>query len=257
HPLAELAPRDIVARGVFAEISAGRGAFLDARQALGARFGDRFPTVHASCMAAGIDPATQAIPIAPAAHYHMGGIAVDHRGRSSIDGLWAGGEVSSTGAHGANRLASNSLLEAVVYAARIADDIAGRTSPSPARLADAATPRGGAPDAAAVKRLRMLMSAHVGVIRDGYGLADAVRSFAALEREATSIAVRNMATAALLVAASAWNRRESRGAHFRSDHAADVPALAQRTMTTLAAVREVADSLSERPTPRTAQPMIA
>src|SRR3954467_1522077 len=185
HPLAELAPRDIVARGVFAEISAGRGAFLDARQALGARFADRFPTVHASCIAAGIDPASQAIPIAPAAHYHMGGIAVDHRGRSSIDGLWAGGEVSSTGAHGANRLASNSLLEAVVYAARIADDIAGRTIPSPARVPDAVvTQRGGTPDFAAVTRLRAAMTSRVGVIRDGDGLGDAVRSFAALEREA-------------------------------------------------------------------------
>src|SRR5204863_357225 len=94
------------------------------------------------------------------AHYHMGGIAVDDRGRSSIDGLWAGGEASSTGAHGANRLASNSLLEAVVYAARIADDIAGREMPSPARPPDAlVTPRGGAPDAAAVKRLRTMISA--------------------------------------------------------------------------------------------------
>ena len=86
HPLAELAPRDIVARGVFAEIAAGRGAFLDARQALGARFAEKFPTVHASCISAGIDPATQPIPIAPAAHYHMGGIAVDERGRTSLDG---------------------------------------------------------------------------------------------------------------------------------------------------------------------------
>jgi L-aspartate oxidase len=258
HPLAELAPRDIVARGVFAEIATGRGAFLDARDALGTRFADRFPTVHASCIAAGIDPATQAIPIAPAAHYHMGGIAVDEHGRSSIDGLWAGGEVSSTGAHGANRLASNSLLEAVVYAARIADDIAGRAIPSPARLSDAvATPRGGAPDAATIKRLRTMMSAHAGVIRGGDGLAEAVRSFAALEREATSVAVRNVTTAALLVAASAWIRRESRGAHFRSDHPIDVPTLAQRTMTTLAAAREVADGLIERPTPRIAQSMIA
>jgi L-aspartate oxidase len=258
HPLAELAPRDIVARGVFNEIAAGRGAFLDARDALGARFAERFPTVHASCIAAGIDPATQAIPIAPAAHYHMGGIAVDERGRSSIDGLWAGGEVSSTGAHGANRLASNSLLEAVVYAARIADDIAGRGIPPPARLPEALVmPRSGAPDAEAVKQLRTMMSAHVGVIRDGDGLAEAVRSFAALERQATSIAVRNMAAAALLVAASAWNRRESRGAHFRSDHSADVPTLAQRTMTTLTVAREIADGLTERPTPRTAQPMIA
>lgn len=258
HPLAELAPRDIVARGVFAEIAAGRGAFLDARQALGARFADKFPTVHASCIAAGIDPATQAIPIAPAAHYYMGGIAVDDRGRSSIDGLWAGGEVSCTGAHGANRLASNSLLEAVVYAARIADDIAGRAIPSPAGLPVAlVTPRGSASAAPVVTRLRAMMSAHVGVIREGDGLAEAVHHFAALEREATSIALRNVAISALLVAASAWSRRESRGAHFRSDHPEDVPALAQRTMTTLAAVREVAESLSERPLSRTAQPMIA
>ncbi|MHC2621577.1 L-aspartate oxidase [Bradyrhizobium huanghuaihaiense] len=258
HPLAELAPRDIVARGVFAEIAAGRGAFLDAREALGARFADKFPTVYASCIAAGIDPARQAIPIAPAAHYHMGGIAVDARGRSSIDGLWAGGEVSSTGAHGANRLASNSLLEAVVYAARIADDIAGRTVPSPARLPDAVvTPRGGAPDAADIRRLRAMMSAHVGVIRDGDGLAAAMRHFATLEREAGNIALRNMAISALLVAAAAWMRRESRGAHFRADHPADNPALAQRTMTTLAAAREVAESLSERPLPRIAQPLIA
>src|SRR5215470_7657728 len=132
HPLAELAPRDIVARGVFAEIAAGRGAFLDAREALGARFAEKFPTVYASCIAAGIDPATQPIPIAPAEHYHMGGIAVDERGRTSIDGLWAGGEVSCTGAHGANRLASNSLLEAVVFAARIAEDIDGRPFPAQA-----------------------------------------------------------------------------------------------------------------------------
>src|SRR6202790_2985544 len=133
HRLAELAPRDIVARGVFAEIAAGHGAFLDAREALGAHFAEKFPTVYASCMAAGIDPAKQPIPVAPAAHYHMGGISGDARGRTSLTGLWAGGEVSSTGAHGANRLASNSLLEAVVYAARIAEDIGGSPIAAPAR----------------------------------------------------------------------------------------------------------------------------
>src|SRR5712675_1526738 len=134
HPLAELAPRDIVARGVFAEIAAGHGVLLDATRALGAHFAEKFPTVYASCMSAGIDPAKQLIPVAPAAHYHMGGIAVDAHGRTSLRGLWAGGEVSSTGAHGANRLATNSLLEAVVYAARIADDIAGREIAAPARI---------------------------------------------------------------------------------------------------------------------------
>lgn len=258
HPLAELAPRDIVARGVFAEIAAGRGAFLDARQALGARFVEKFPTVHASCIAAGLDPAEQPIPIAPAAHYHMGGIAVDARGRSSIDGLWAGGEVSSTGAHGANRLASNSLLEAVVYAARIAEDIAGRAGPPPARSPDAlVTSPTGTLEAAAVKRLRATMSAHVGVIRDRDGLAEAVRHFALLERNAENNVLRNMATSALLAATAAWTRRESRGAHFRSDHPQEAPGPARRTMTTLAAAREVAESLNQRPRPRISQSLTA
>jgi len=258
HPLAELAPRDIVARGVFAEIAAGRGAFLDARAALGTCFAEKFPTVHASCLAAGIDPAKQPIPVAPAAHYHMGGIAVDAQGRSSIEGLWAGGEVSSTGAHGANRLASNSLLEAVVYAARIAEDIAGRAISAPTRLlVESPAPRDTALPALSEKTLRAMMTSHVGVIRDGDRLAEAVRAFAKLEREAGSLALRNMATSALLVAASAWTRRESRGAHYRSDHATETTALAHRTMTMLAKAGDVAEMLIDRAPARAAQPMMA
>jgi L-aspartate oxidase len=257
HPLVELAPRDIVARGVFAEIAAGRGAFLDAREALGPRFAEKFPTVYASCLAAGIDPATQPIPVAPAAHYHMGGIAVDAHGRTSLKGLWAGGEVSSTGAHGANRLASNSLLEAVVYAARIAEDIAGRQIEAPVNLPPLlVVPRNCALPALAEKNLRAMMTSHVGVIRDGESLEDAVRAFAAIERETGNIALRNMATTALLVAASAWSRRESRGAHYRSDYPNEVAASAHRTMTTLAQAREIAEKLGVHE-PRTAQPMIA
>ncbi len=257
HPLAELAPRDIVARGVFAEIAAGHGAFLDAREALGAHFAEKFPTVHASCMAAGIDPMRQPIPVAPAAHYHMGGISVDAHGRTSLKGLWAGGEVSSTGAHGANRLASNSLLEAVVYAARIAEDIEGHATAAAARLAAAAMQRNCAMSAQSEASLRAIMTSHVGVIRHGDRLAEAVRSFAAIERDTGNIALRNMATAALLVATSAWARRESRGAHHRSDDPAENPALAHRTMTTLVAAREIAASLSERASARSPQPMIA
>jgi len=246
HPLAELAPRDIVARGVFAEIAAGRGAFLDATKALGARFEEKFPTVYASCMSAGIDPATQPIPIAPAEHYHMGGIAVDACGRTSLRGLWAGGEVSSTGAHGANRLASNSLLEAVVYAARIAEDIDGHTIASPARRpAIVIAGRNALMPRLVVSSLRNMMTSHVGVVRDGAHLAKAIRLFADIERNSGSMGLRNMATTALLVAASAWSRRESRGAHCRSDYPADVPALARRTMTTLSAAREVAASLAD------------
>jgi L-aspartate oxidase len=257
HPLAELAPRDIVARGVFAEIAAGRGAFLDARAALGARFAEKFPTVYASCLAAGIDPAIQPIPVAPAAHYHMGGIAVDAHGRTSLKGLWAGGEVSSTGAHGANRLASNSLLEAVVYAARIAEDIAGQQIELPSNLPPVlVVPRNCALPVLAEKNLRAMMTSHVGVIRDGESLADAVRAFAAIERDTGNIALRNMATTALLVAASAWSRRESRGAHYRTDYPNQVTASAHRTMTTLAEAREIAEKLGTHE-PRAAQPMIA
>src|SRR6266571_6795046 len=184
HRLAELAPRDIVARGVFAEIAAGRGVFLDATTALGAHFAEKFPTVHASCLSAGIDPVRQPIPVAPAAHYHMGGIAVDMHGRTSLKGLWAGGEVSSTGAHGANRLASNSLLEAVVYAARIAEDIGGSPIAAPARLpATSMNQQDCAMPALEEKSLRAMMTSHVGVIREGDGLAEAVRAFAAIERD--------------------------------------------------------------------------
>jgi L-aspartate oxidase len=258
HKLAELAPRDIVARGVFAEITAGRGAFLDARVSLGRHFAEKFPTVHATCMAAGIDPATQPIPIAPAAHYHMGGIAVDAHGRTSLRGLWAGGEVSCTGAHGANRLASNSLLEAVVYAARIAEDIDGHHFAPRDRSTQAiTTPRNSAMPPLDEPRLRAMMSSHAGVIRDGNRLAEAVRTFARLERDTGNIALRNMATSALLVAASAWTRRESRGAHTRTDHPAEHPDLAHRTRTTLAAARDVAAALTEQPIPRSTQPIIA
>ena len=257
HPLSELAPRDIVARGVFAEITAGRGAFLDARQALGQRFAEKFPTVYASCLAGGIDPAKQPIPVAPAAHYHMGGIAVDARGRSSIDRLWAGGEVSSTGAHGANRLASNSLLEAVVFAARIAEDIAGSWISLPERLpVEQPVPRNCALPARSAQNLRTMMSSHVGVIRDEKHLAAAVRAFAALERDTGNIALRNMATTALLVAASAFGRHESRGAHHRSDYPAERKAFARRTMTTLDEARKIAEELDETRA-NTAQPMTA
>jgi L-aspartate oxidase len=250
-PLAELAPRDIVARGVFAEIAAGRGAYLDATRALGENFAKKFPTVYASCMEAGIDPAKQPIPIAPAAHYHMGGIAVDRHGRTSLRGLWAGGEVSSTGAHGANRLASNSLLEAVVFAARIAEDIDGNIFAAPARLRTGEGPRNDAMSPRADADLRAMMSSHVGVVRNGDQLMEAVQAFADLEQSTGNIALRNMATTALIVAASAWSRRESRGAHFRSDYPAEDPAQRKRTMTTLNEARKIAAQMHDAvPSPR-------
>jgi L-aspartate oxidase len=241
HSDAELAPRDVVARGVFAELAAGRGAFLDARAAIGPAFAQRFPSVYASCSAAGIDPARDLIPVAPAEHYHMGGIAVDERGRSSLAGLWAIGECASTGVHGANRLASNSLLEAVVFAARAAHDIAS----VPAGHVRAPSLEAVAPPPALPAReraLRNLMTRDVGVQRDAHGLARALGEIMHLEHEAPSPALRNLATAALLITAAAFARRESRGAQFRRDFPTTDPAQAQRTMLTLADARAIAQS---------------
>ena len=245
HPDAELAPRDIVARGVFGELQAGRGAFLDARDAIGASFAQRFPGVSASCRSAGIDPARDLIPVAPAAHYHMGGVATDATGRTSLDGLWAAGEVASTGAHGANRLASNSLLEAVVYAARVAEDIAGLSpiTRKPARAAEIcrASARAAAPVRAGQRTLRQLMTSHVGVIRDREGLRYALTEIACMERGWSSAPqLRNMATAALLIIAAALRREESRGGHYRSDFPKSDPAQAKRTFLTLDDARAIA-----------------
>jgi len=240
HPDAELAPRDVVARGVFAEIAAGRGAFLDGRGV--AKFAERFPTVYTAATGANVDPLKRPMPIAPAAHYHMGGVLTDANGRASIDGLWAAGEVASTGAHGANRLASNSLLEAIVFAARIADDIKGllpqpASAPLPLSMPDLFDP---APTGAEGEtELRALMQKNVGVIRTGSGLADALGRLAALE-SSPNVEIRNMATAALLIAASAYARTESRGGHFRLDFPKADPAQAHRSFITLDAARKIA-----------------
>jgi L-aspartate oxidase len=258
HADAELAPRDIVARGVFAEIAAGRDAFLDAKAI--PDFAQRFPGVTASCRGAGIDPQRDLIPVAPAAHYHMGGVATDARGRTSLEGLWAAGEVACTGAHGANRLASNSLLEAVVFAGRIAEDIAGLAA-QPRRGGIVHVPEGrevfplhvpravkDAPvrplDPRQEDALRDLMSAHVGVIRDADGLKHALAEITRIEHDnACPPQMRNMATAALLVTAAALRRTESRGGHFRADFPNSDPAQAKRRFMKLAEAHAIAASV--------------
>jgi L-aspartate oxidase len=218
HPSAELAPRDVVARAIFAEIAAGRGAYLDCREAIGDRFPEKFPTVFRSCMAAGIDPRVAPIPVAPAAHYHMGGVLTDANGRASIDGLWACGEVASTGAHGANRLASNSLLEAVVFAARVAADIRAHL-PVVRTGTPTIEPRSVAVDPAPddVRRLRRTMSDLVGVSRTGHGLAEAIAVIGELSVRAGAGRFLNNLAAARLIAAAAFARTESRGGHYRLD----------------------------------------
>jgi L-aspartate oxidase len=212
HVQAELAPRDVVARAIHAERVAGRGAFLDCRNSVGQYFPARFPTVFNACQQAGVDPRTQLIPVAPAAHYHMGGIATDVWGRSTVPGLSACGECASTGAHGANRLASNSLLEAVVFAQRIAE----RLRDASLRLS-AAVPVKAPPLLAAdmLLPLRERMSRDCGVIREAAGLAQFAQW---LQEQGMRLGWPSAFVAAHLIVSAAAARRESRGGHYRSDY---------------------------------------
>lgn len=209
-PGGELAPRDVVARAVWQHLAAGHRVFLDARQCLGPRFGERFPAIAVLCREAGIDPAAEPIPVRPAAHYHMGGAAVDAKGRSSVEGLWACGEIACTGLQGANRLASNSLTEAVVSAAWVAESVAAALPGKGRRLFPTImTPR---PDAS---RIRPIASSALGIVRDGETLRDAAATLLpmAADREAAS----DPALVTLMIAIAALRREESRGSHYRSD----------------------------------------
>lgn len=247
HPDAELAPRDVVARAIFAQGQAGKRPMLDTRAALGARITEVFPAVSAACARNGIDPVTEPIPVAAAAHYHMGGIATDLDGRSTLPGLWACGECASTGLHGANRLASNGLLEALVYARRAAQSIAVH-----AKIKDSAAPvelvfaPGGTPlDPETLASLRQTMTAKVGVVREAEGLKDALRTIAALEaQQPTCESLLNITATATLIAAAALLREESRGAHERSDFPVTDPARASRSRLTLAEAKALRETLT-------------
>jgi L-aspartate oxidase len=244
HAEAELAPRDIVARAVYREVMGGRGAYLDCREAIGGRLAQAFPSFQAACEAAGLDPLDKPVPVAPAAHYHMGGVLTDAGGKTTVDGLWACGEVASTGAHGANRLASNSLLETVVFGALIAEEISG-SMPHRAGGRDQAAPIETLPrtahDEAAngrVRAIRRLMSERCSVVRDRNDLAVALDSLNEIGRSASlPPAVENMVLAASFIAAAALRREESRGAHFRSDFPEAEREFAKRSYLTLAQVQ--------------------
>ena len=243
EPGAELAPRDIVARAIGRQIDAGHRVYLDARERPGRGFATRFPSIAAICRAQGLDPERDPIPVRPAAHYHMGGVAVDAEGRSTVEGLWAAGEVASTGLHGANRLASNSLTEAAVMAATVAASIEARPAPSERRIAPAIAPPLASPDPAPVGPI---LSRHAGLIRDADGLRRAVREL--LPMASGRGAAADPALAALFVTVGASLRQESRGAHFRSDHPAR-DAAARRTVLTLDSVMSAASEIAETSLP--------
>ncbi|MEM9633207.1 MAG: L-aspartate oxidase [Pseudomonadota bacterium] len=251
HPDRELAPRDIVARAIHQEIAAGRGAYLDCREAIGDKFKEEFPTVFAAAGAAGIDPTKDLLPVAPAEHYHMGGVLTDANGRTSLDGLWAAGEVASTGAHGGNRLASNSLLEAVVFAARIAEDIQGLMPTPRSAYWNAMDDEPGLPsqrnveERDAITVLRNTLARNVGVVRDAASLKTALADIAKSERICVRQSIRNMMVAGKIIAASALKRQESRGGHFRSDFPDANPDMAKRSFTTLKEVEAITAEVLE------------
>ena len=221
HRLAELAPRDIVAREIFRERAGGRRVVLDAR-ALGPMFEQRFPGIFAICRARGIDPAVDPIPVTPAAHYMMGGVVTDLRGRASLERLYACGEVSRTGVHGANRLASNSLLEGLVFAERVARDMieTPRLTSVPRKKewsVPALRDRGAAQVAA--DSIRQVMWDHCGIDRSAKGLRLGLSKLAEIESRLPAGATEeaNMVETSRLVAEAALLRKESRGGHYRSD----------------------------------------
>ncbi|WP_291843225.1 L-aspartate oxidase [Maricaulis sp.] len=242
HSDAELAPRDVVARAVHRQNARGKGAYLDCRAAVGEAFPERFPAVFAACQQAGIDPRVEPIPVAPTAHYHMGGVATDIDGRTSVPGLYAIGECAATGLHGANRLASNSLAEGLVSAARVAailrswplmgeedrpqgepEWVTGRQQQNAARLTPSA-PSGHLPLSGqgpgpslpplALTRLRQAMSRHCGVERSEAGLTELAALIDTMRAEHGET---DALIAARFIVTGALNRRESRGGHFRSD----------------------------------------
>ncbi|MFL5577036.1 MAG: L-aspartate oxidase [Gemmatimonadaceae bacterium] len=221
HRLAELAPRDVVAREIFREQQRTGRVFLDARM-LGAGFQKRFPGIFALCRARGIDPARELIPVTPAAHYMMGGVVTDLRGRSSLAGLYACGEVARTGVHGANRLASNSLLEGLVFAERVARDMASTPAatdvpPKGRWTVPLLVDRGAAQVAA--DEVRTVMWEHAGINRTAKGLRACLHR---LDEIAARLPVgateeQNLLDTSRLIAEAALLRKESRGGHYRSD----------------------------------------
>ncbi len=222
-PRAELAPRDVVARAIFQQLREGREVSLDARH-LGEAWPRRFPRIFELAIQDGIDPRRASIPVTPAAHYHMGGVAVGGSGRTSVRGLWATGEVSCSGMHGGNRLASNSLLEAAAMADLLAEDVArcvGR-NPFVESVADATRaeyPAAYRHDEHVDDSLRKLMWDHVGLVRDEEGLKCALHLQEEMVARTPPDAVVKRAhlLVAELITRAALARRESRGAHVRSD----------------------------------------
>ncbi|MFF7488853.1 L-aspartate oxidase [Streptomyces luteogriseus] len=236
HELAELAPRDIVAKGITRRMleQDAEHMYLDARHFGAEMWEHRFPTILAACRAHGIDPVTEPIPVAPAAHYASGGVRTDSHGRTTVPGLYACGEVACTGVHGANRLASNSLLEGLVYAERIAADIAANGLPArvPQPVSHPEIPEHPLQTPQARFTIQRIMTGGAGVLRSAGSLAKAADQLQRLHTDAREALAENGETAeagvdtweatnllcvARVLVAAALLREETRGCHWRED----------------------------------------
>jgi L-aspartate oxidase len=248
HEMKDLASRDIVSRAIDAELKRTGDDFvvLDMTHLPGDFLVERFPNIYKRCRELGIDMRTQPIPVVPAAHYSCGGVAVDERGRSTVRNLYAIGEVSMTGLHGACRLASNSLLEAMVFAARAADDVRDARSTRPAQVSPWYAGEAGSSDEAVVvthnwDEIRRLMWNYVGIVRTDRRLERAARRIELIRSEIRDyywnvtingdlIELRNIALVADLIIGCARRRPESRGLHYNLDHPDHDPRLARDTL---------------------------
>jgi L-aspartate oxidase len=223
HPLKDLAPRDIVARAIHRELQNGENVYLNISQVKD--FSSRFPTIDRLCRVHGIQPEDHLLPVIPAAHFLMGGIKTDEAGRTSVKGLYAVGESACTGVHGANRLASNSLLEAIVFGNRTAEAIL-QSGTAPPIGAGTIETKGSVVTALPSKReIREKMTANAGIVRNEQGLTSLRNwleqfDFLKIDRSRLSkenIEIVNMLTVGWLIATSALERKESIGSHYRSD----------------------------------------
>jgi L-aspartate oxidase len=248
HEMKDLATRDVVARAIDSELkrTGDDHVELDMTHLPGDFLVERFPNIHQRCLELGIDMRRVPIPVVPAAHYCCGGVAVDERGRSSVRNLYSIGEVSMTGLHGACRLASNSLLEAMVYAARAADDVKGAGSDRPGHVAPWYAGEATSPDEAVVvshnwDEIRRLMWNYVGIVRTDRRLERAAQRIDLIRSEIRDyywnvrvngdlLELRNLALVADLIVESARRRRESRGLHYTLDHPDHDPRLARDTV---------------------------
>jgi L-aspartate oxidase len=248
HPMKDLASRDVVARAIDAELkrTGDDHVLLDMTHLPGDFVIERFPNIHRRCLELGIDMRATPIPVVPAAHYSCGGIQVDGNGRSNVRNLYAIGEASMTGLHGACRLASNSLLEALVYAARAADDVRNVSVSRPVQVAPWYAGDATAPDEAVVvshtwDEIRRLMWNYVGIVRSDRRLERAARRMQMIREEIREyywnfqvngdlLELRNIALVADLIIQSARRRPESRGLHFNLDHAEHDQRLAKDTL---------------------------